>query len=421
MQKHPYAYILFAFLSFFVISCDSDENKNLSAYVVQKSDFEHTLIVEGFVEPVQSLNISCPAQSQGDIQIKYLIPDGSIVEEGEVICILDSKAEENNRDELALELESAEAELNKTKANLTMQYDLLEAQVKNNETETKIAQLDSLQLKYATPSQKRIRELELQKVAIEKTKLERKLKSLEIINRSEIIKQEMRIQRLSVRLKSVNDKIAELTLKAPKKGFITRAIFPYNNKKIQEGDFVWDGVSILSMPELEQMRVKIQASETDYKYINVKDSVHYTFDAMPENEAYGKISSKAPIGQPHKRDSKVKFFDILASVDSAFHLPQPGFTSTCKIILKQVRDTIVIPQIAVFDVESIKLVYIKKKDDYEMRQVLTGISSPKEVIISAGLNPEEIISLSKPVKSSIGKVTLLPDSIAMKRMENKHN
>jgi hypothetical protein len=56
------------------------------------------------------------------------------------------------------------------------------------------------------------------------------------------------------------------------------------------------------------MKVMISASEGNYKRINVSDFVEYSFDAMPENKAWGKITKKAPVGQPVSENSKVKFF-----------------------------------------------------------------------------------------------------------------
>jgi hypothetical protein len=43
-----------------------------------------------------------------------------------------------------------------------------------------------------------------------------------------------------------------------------------------------------------------------------------------------------------------------------------------------------------------------------MRQIQTSISFPKEVVISAGLKREEVISLSKPSVSVVKEKVLLP-------------
>lgn len=400
---------LFVPILFLLLSCSSDNDKNISTYPVTYKDFENILTVDGYVEPIRSTTLSCPRFIDGIVQ--FLIEDGTYVEEGDVVCRIEFQDLQNQYDQLLLELENAEARLNTTKADLDMQYAMLETQVRSNEADTKIAQLDSLQLTYSPENQKKVKELQLEKTNIEKVKYQNKLKTLSVIQQSEIKRQEIEIQQLSNRVKSTKEQLDGLTLKAPKKGLATRPIYPVTNEKLKIGDNVWGNMPIIVIPEMEEVKVKIMASERDYKYISIGDSVRYTFDAMPGNNAWGRILSKAPVGQPMRNDSKVKFFEIEASVDSMQSLPEPGFTVNCHISLKQIKDTIVVPQIAIFEEDSMKVVYVKKNNKFELRQILTGITSPKEAIVSNGLKGNEIISLSKPKPSLIKDRILLPDSI----------
>ncbi|MBK5196324.1 MAG: hypothetical protein JJE08_09935, partial [Proteiniphilum sp.] len=188
-------------VTLFHSSCNLKEKENLSTYTVVNKDFENSIIIEGIVEPTQFSTIVCPMNVNGTII--FLIEDGTRVKEGDVVCVIEDNNIENEYDNLQLLLEVVNAELNKKKADLQMQYALLEAQVKNNEADTEIANLDSLQFRFASPTQRRISELELEMASIEKTRLERKLKSLEIINRSEIRTLEINIRRLTNRLESV--------------------------------------------------------------------------------------------------------------------------------------------------------------------------------------------------------------------------
>lgn len=408
-------FFFFVPILFLFLSCSSDSDKNISTYPVVYKDFENILTVDGYVEPIRFTTLSCPRFVDGIIQ--FLVEDGTYVEEGDIVCRIEFQDLQNQYDQLLLDLENAEARLNTTKADLNMQYAMLEAQVRNNEADTKIAQLDSLQLAYSPENQRKIKELQLEKTNIEKVKYQNKLKTLSIIQQSEVKRQEIEIQQLSNRVKSTKEQLDGLTLKAPKKGLATRAIYLVNNQKLQIGDNVWGNMPIIIIPEMDEVKVKIMASERDYKYIGIGDSVKYTFDAMPGNNAWGRILSKAPVGQPMKNDSKVKFFEIEASVDSMQSLPEPGFTVNCHISLKQVKDTIVVPQIAIFEEDSMKVVYVKKDNKFEMRQILTGITSPKEAIVSNGLKGNEIISLSKPKPSLIKDKMLLPDSI--RKSQNK--
>jgi len=380
-------------------------------------NFEDLLETKGLVEPVQTNTMTCPGNVDG--VVISIIDDGAIVHQGDVVCIIEDKELSKDYNASLVNLENAKAELSKTKADLDMQYALLEAQVKSNEAESDIANLDSLEIKFSSVNQGRIKELELEKVSIEKEKLRKKLKSLAIINNSEIKKTELLIQRLTINVQSTKERLDALTVKATQDGMANRAIHWITDRKIQPGDPVWNGMPLIVIPELTKMKVKIYASEVDYKRIEIGDSVEYSFDAMPDNKAWGKIQKKAPVGQPVKEDSKVKTFEIEASMDKALVIPGPDLTVNCTVILKQIKDTLVIPQVTVFDEDSMNFVYVKKGKAFEMRQILTGTSSQKETVVSKGLKRNEIISLIKPNSEFISSKKLLSKPVNNKKKKTK--
>jgi HlyD family secretion protein len=396
--------LIFLFLIFF--SCNKPEKKEILIDHISSTDFENNLTVDGVVDAVRSVTLTCPRNTEGSII--YLVKDGKMVKDSDVVCIIENRELNDEYVEMLIEVENTKASMAKTVANLNMQYALLDAQVKNNAAQTDIANLDSLQLIYASPVQRRIKELELQKAAIIKAKLEKKLKALDIINKSQIKRMELQIERRERRASTTKEQLDKLTLRAPQAGLALRAAsYTTVNATVQEGDQVWGNMPLVTIPDLSEMKVKILASEATYKRINLNDSIEYSFDAMPGNYARGKIISKAPVGKPVKENSKVKFFEIEASVDTAFVLPKPGLTVSCKVIILNIKDTIVVPQLAIFDEDSIKVVYVKQSDGYERRQIKTGASSPKNAVVIAGLSGKESLSLIKPSSTLINKTTTL--------------
>ncbi|HEY6915070.1 MAG TPA: hypothetical protein VI413_10375 [Paludibacter sp.] len=392
-------------LSMFSYSCKPNEVKPPTTYTVKTTDFEDALEIEGLVQPVQVNTVATPGDVDG--VVVYLVEDGTYVKAGDTVCILEDKGLQERYDQIQLQLENSVAELNKTKADLDLQYALLEAQVKSNAAETDIANLDSVDLRFSSQIQSRIKRLELEKVSIEKFKLQKKLKSMAVINQSEIRKLEIRNKTLTSRLESAKKQLDELKLTAPKDGMATRAIHWVTRRKVLPTDPVWNRMPLVIIPELDKMKVLISATEGEYKRINVNDSVQYSFDAMPDNKAWGKIQKKAPVGQPVKENSKVKMFEIEASVDKSLLIPGPDLTTRCKIILKHIPDTIVIPQICIFEEDSMKFVYVQKAKTFEKRQITIGTTSVKEAVVTSGLKRNEKIAIIKPESELINGKRLL--------------
>lgn len=399
------------------VSCKDDKDEKLPLLKLKKTIFEDKLNITGSVEPERSTVMSSP--DEFDATIVYLVENGKHVEEGDVVCILENKDLENSYDQFLIEVENAAARREKSIADMKLSYALLEAQVKSLDAQTKISNLDSLQLKYLSPNQKKIKELELQKAAIEKDRLDKKLKSQQLINNAQMRRLEFEVMSWENRIKSADDMMLKLTIKARQSGVASRAESQLNGLEIKEGDQIWSGSPLVRIPDLTKMKVTILASEAEYKRMQMNDLVEFTFDAMPGNKGWGKITKKAPVGKPVARDSKVKVFEMEASVDSSLKIPAQGYTANCKVILNQIKDTIVIPQVAIFDVESRKMVYVKIKNGFEGRQVLTGVTSPNDAVIIKGLKGNETISLMKPSSSSIKRNTYLPKAILNKQKENK--
>lgn len=398
MKKHIKNLHLFSLL-LLVTACGNKSTETISTYRIHKTDFVDAVVVEGFAEPVRSSTVSCPQDIDGTVI--RIVNDGTILNEGDEICLIEDNNLVSEYEESLRELANAEANVNKVRANHQMQLAILEAQQRTNNAETMIAGLDSLELKYSSTNQRKIKELEIQRSAIEKSRFEKKFRATRQIQHSEIRGLEIQMQRFKMRVETAKQRIEGLSIKAPKAGMIIIARSPMSGRKIIPGDNIWQGRPICTMPEIKEMKVLMMASEGNYKRIQPNDTVEYIFDAMPGNSAFGKIIKKAPIGQPVTQNSKVKVFEIEASVDSFTEIPDPGFSAKCKIILKRVKDTLVVPQIAVFDADSTKVVYVKLKNGYEMREVKTGLASTKDVIIEQGVKINDYIALTIPAKKEI--------------------
>ena len=112
----------------FFSSCNSKHKEGPFTHAVSNTHFENSILIEGLVEPIQFTTLACPGNVDGIVT--FLIDNGTHVDEGDVVCIIEDNNQQNNHDNLEIALENAVAELSKVNADLKMQYALLEAQVK---------------------------------------------------------------------------------------------------------------------------------------------------------------------------------------------------------------------------------------------------------------------------------------------------
>ncbi|HKL93558.1 MAG TPA: HlyD family efflux transporter periplasmic adaptor subunit [Bacteroidales bacterium] len=397
--------LFFTLLTLVVSACGNRGDSQSFSTKVERGNFQEWLSLEGSVEAVNATSINCPRVF--DAVVLYIAEDGSFIQAGDTVCILESNRLKEQYERSLTNLEIFEAEYNKGVADLDLSMTLLEAQVRNNEAQTQISNLDSLQLEYSSPSQRKITELQLKRSRIEKRKLESKLKYLRIINQTELRKMQIYINQMKSQVSSLEKELQSLVMLAPKAGLVLLGESPSTDGRLQVGEEIYPNALIASIPEMDQMQVRIQAKEAEVKRLELGQRVDFTFDGMPDSRAQGLIRMIAPVGTPMRGNQSIKLYDVVASIDTASTLPKPGLSAMAQVYLQLEPDTVFVPQLAIFIEDSSRFVYVREGNGYIRQEVQLGLQSSKQAIISGGLKGSETISLIKPKNAAVKETRFL--------------
>jgi HlyD family secretion protein len=378
-----------------LFSCRHQTSKQNSQFEIKKTDFVSRIFVSGQLEAANSVTILCP-QLYSDLTVLYLVPEGSKVSKGDTVCILEAPEIQNKYETSLNELEIAKTQYNKTFESLQLQYLLLKSQVQTIEASAKISELNSLQKEFVSESDRKIIELEIQKSEVEKQKLQFKLKSLKVINESELTKMKLKIDQSRNNVNRAKDVLSNLYITTPVEGLVEYIKQRHTGKKIGEGDIVWGNMPLINIPDISKMKAKLTVSESDYKRIMPGQDINFTIDAFPDIRLNGKIERKSAAGHAVQRKSPVKVFDIYASVDSVNMSLQPGLSLSGEVIAENIKDTICIPLTSLFENDTVKFVYLKKNKKYRKHEVEVGQQSSTHIIVTHGLKENDIISLIAP-------------------------
>lgn len=381
------------------------EGGNLTCHV-ERRDYREEVVADGTAQSVSTQSIACGEDIDGTI--KYLVEDGTIVSAGDTLCIIESHELENEYDELKTMLEALEAERTKAAATYHMEHAIQVARMETGKAEASIASLDSLQLQFSPVLQRRIKELNLRRNAIEQERTLMNLRSLEITWRVDSQRIETYLAYLLRRMDDQRQRIEGLTLRAPQNGLAIIADSWREDRPLQVGDNVFDRQPIVTLPDVSNMEVVMMIPEADYKRINVGDCVDFTFTADAENMAWGRITKKMPVGTEATSGSRVKLFEVTASVDSTLRSIRPKGSARCRISLRLMEDTLVVPSVCVMDADSTKVVYVRHNSGHiEQREVEVAYASPSEVVIARGVTEKEELLLLRPASGVIRKKTFL--------------
>ena len=393
-----------------ILSCN-DKAKIIS-YDLKHSDYLETIDAAGTIQAVNNMILTAPRINISNfITVAHLADEGTYVRKGDTVCILDAPELLSRFESFNTDLENMEADLKKLEADNAMQLSLLEAQVETNKAQIAISMLDSIQLKFAPQVKQRLIALEMEKANVEKKKLQKKFDAQKRISNSELIQLRSRINIQKNRIQDLQKQINSLIIVAPCDGIamhIEGRTFKITGGstfggKVEEGSNVFSSLPLLQIPDMKEMQVSVEVPEADLKRIKEEQKVLIRVEAPLNLSTTGKIKKKTLAGKNPSEGTSIKSYEVIISVDSCHSAMKPGLSAMCRIIIDQVKDTIVVPTAAIFTRDSLKIIYVAEGGKFTPVTVETGISNSSRSIVSKGLDGNETIALIEPSHNLIRK------------------
>lgn len=400
-------------LPFCLFSCKSNKDKVILFDLV-RADYTEKVYIPGTVQAVSSIPVIAPRSSYGAMTVERIAEDGSYVRKGDTLCILSVPQIVSAYRDMLSSIEVLEAELKKAEADNKLTISKFESELESGKARLKIATLDTLKLKYAVKYQQDLFRLEMKKALIEKEKIEKKVISTRKIAQNDIRQKQFRITQQKMRAQAMADQIKAMTIIAQRDGIVIRTESPRMSLMstsgtgtfggpVREGTVLMFDFNVLQFPDMSRLQISADATESDFKRIEKGQKAIIYIDAAGKLITSGKVIRKSLASTTAQRysGSKVRAYEVVIDIDSCYSKMKPGLSAKCEIILKEVRDTLFVPSMSVFEKDSSKVVYVKKKKSFTPVQVETGIEGDSYTLITSGLKGGEKIALTEPPENLI--------------------
>ena len=412
-------------LLLFLVSCNSKQQIQIS-YQLERSDFVEKINVTGTVQASNTLTVFSPRIDYSNMIVTYIIDEGSLVTAGDTICILETPDIIQRYEDLESRYDRIKMDINKLIIDNEISLSALESQLKNMEIKLALNSLDSVQKQYAPLSKQTLFALELEKAKIEKTKLQKKYAAQKQIYQADLRRLNSRLTTNENQLKATREQINSLTITAPQDGMILHTVAPRMMRgysrgiltvggKIGLNSSVFTNMPLLQMPDLKEMQVMLEVQESDYKRILTGQKVDIYIDALGRMKTTGEVKRKSLAGKSPWEQSDIKQYEVLVSVDSLHSALKPGLSANCEVRVSEVKDTVVVPTLAIFERDSLKLVYVSNGEKFLAVPVEVGLSNSSASIISKGLTGIELIALSEPPPRLVDRKPVVPVPVIEKQ------
>lgn len=381
------------------LSGDDAEEIGLTA-TVERGKFQIEVTTTGELQAKKSEKVRGPSGLRKariyNIKITDLVPEGTLVNEGDYIGTLDKTETDTKLNEISTDLEKVESQYITTRLDTALDLRGARDELINLHYDKEEKKLVQSQSKFEPPASIRKAEIDLEKAdrALEQATENYRIKQEKAIAKMKEVGATLRQQR--VRLAQILELIQQLEIKAPKAGMVIYQK-EWDGRKIVAGSSIntWGGAVVATLPDLSVMISKTYVNEVDISKLKKDQSVQITIDAFPDNEYSGKVVSIANVGE-QRPGSDAKVFEVEIELTQVDSILRPSMTSNNYILINSYDDVLYVPIESIFNNDSISYVFLDNATGIERKEVDLGQSNDNYIIIEEGLEEGQGIFLSKP-------------------------
>jgi len=385
-------------IAYFVLgSSDEVSTKDTIFSTVKKGKFEVHVTSTGELQAKKSEKIRGPegmrAAGIWQTQIADLVPEGTVVKEGDYVGRLDRSELDGKLQNVGTEIEKVESQLLQAKLDTAITMRGLRDQLVNLGFSMKEKRLEVEQSKYEPPAVIRRVELDLERIQrdyeqqVDNYKLKQEQAEAQIKEILATLDQNMSKYQMMVALSQ------KFNVTAPKAGMIIYERSWEGKKGPGSRVSAWDPV-IAQLPDLSDMVSKSYVNEVDISKIENDQIVSVKVDAFPEKNYKGKVIKIANIGEQLKKfDAKV--FEVVVQMLENDTILRPAMTTSNQVLTKTLED---VTYVALECVHSDSLTYVYKQtpDGIVKQEIITDVANDENVVIKYGLNEGDELYLTIP-------------------------
>lgn len=221
----------------------------------------------------------------------------------------------------------------------------------------------------------------------------------------------------SARAANLRDKLTKTVIRAPHDGTLLL-------RDLTEGQLVTSaaaqngGTLLGEVADLSALMVRTNINEIDVARLKVADEARVRVDSLKNMMLNGEIKRIATFATESLGD-RTRVFPVDVVVDETDPRLRPGMSATVMFTLAQVQNVQAVPLSAVFsNADSVRYVYLRKGEGFEVRGIDIGIADTRRVHIISGLVEGDEVALMRPLEFE-GEVPMTKPSAPAKPRREK--
>ncbi len=216
---------------------------------------------------------------------------------------------------------------------------------------------------------------------------------------------EKKLQSLQDSLKERSTDLANMTLTAPCPGIVVHGDpHEWYRERLRAGSTVWGNQTLLTIPDLRVMQVKLQIHEADISKVKLGLKAAITTDSYPGMVLAGEVTKIATVANSNGDSGDVKKFGVEVVMQTPDVQLRPGISAKVEIHIDVRPAALAVPLQCVFteDGASYCLVQVGNTPP-QRRKVTTGLSNDNFMEVVDGLQEGDAVLLHNPLLEAGGR------------------
>ena len=189
-------------------------------------------------------------------------------------------------------------------------------------------------------------------------------------------------------------------IKAPQRGMVIyanensgrRGLFSSQSSNIEEGAIVRERQTLIRLPDLTKMQVKVTVHESKVDLIRPGMPARIT---VQDRQWVGKVMSVANQPEPSSFfAASIKEYATTVSIEGDTAGLKPGMTAEVEILVSDLRDVLTVPVSAVVEKDGKFFAWVKDKTGLHRRPLLLGQTNDKLIQVADGLKEKDEVILN---------------------------
>lgn len=206
--------------------------------------------------------------------------------------------------------------------------------------------------------------------------------------------------------KELADQLEKCMIRAKKPGLVVYGggddgYYWGSEGRVREGATVRERQTIITIPNLSRMLVKVSIHESYIKKVKKGQKVHITVDAFPDKELNGEVYKVGVLPDSQNRwlNPDLKVYQTTIHVSGTQDWIKPGMTAKVKILVQHLENVLQVPVQAIVPTDKAQTCIVVKSTGHETRTVETGEFSDDFIEITKGLNEGDKVLLRRVLKA----------------------